>query len=100
LFKLTFTACLRTTNGLLGHTPYSATPFSFKMFHTRSGVIGMSMWRTPKCDSASTTAFTMAGGAPTVADSPTPFAPKGWWGQGVTVLSVSHLGVSMAVGTR
>ena len=33
---------------------------------------------------------TMASGAPTVADSPTPLAPKGWWGEGVTVLSVSQ----------
>ena len=32
---------------------------------------------TPRCASASTTAFAIAGGAPTVADSPTPFAPNG-----------------------
>jgi hypothetical protein len=25
------------------------------------------------------------GGEPTVADSPTPLAPIGWWGEGVTV---------------
>ena len=56
---------------------YSATPFSLRIVHTFSGVIGMSMWRTPRCASASTTALAIAGGAPTVADSPTPFAPNG-----------------------
>src|SRR5262249_58663249 len=79
---------------------YSATPLSFRIRQTFSGVTGMSMCFTPRCESASTTAFTMAAGAPTVADSPTPFAPNGWCGEGVTVLSVSHLGVSIAVGTR
>jgi hypothetical protein len=29
--------------------------------------------------------FTMAAGDPTVADSPIPFAPIGWCGDGVTV---------------
>jgi hypothetical protein len=27
---------------------YKAAPFSLRMFHTFSGVIGMSMWRTPR----------------------------------------------------
>ena len=58
------------------------------------------MFRTPRCHSASTTAFAIAGGAPTVADSPTPFAPIGWCGDGVTVLSTSQAGVSTAVGRR
>src|SRR6185295_15313056 len=79
---------------------YSATPFSRRMFHTFSGVIGMSMCVTPRCASASTTALAIAGGAPTVADSPTPLAPNGWCGDGVTVLSVSQFGVSTAVGSR
>ena len=35
--------------------------------------------------SASMTAFTIAGGEPTFGDSPTPLAPSGWCGQGVTV---------------
>ena len=56
---------------------YSATPFSFRISHTRSGRIGISTCVTPRWDSASTTAFAIAGGAPTVADSPTPFAPSG-----------------------
>ena len=53
--------------------------------HTRAGVHGMSMCVTPKGASASTTALTTAGGEPTVADSPMPFAPIGWCGDGVTV---------------
>ena len=40
---------------------------------------------TPRGESASTTAFAIAAGAPTVGDSPTPFAPIGWWGEGVVV---------------
>ena len=54
---------------------------------------------TPRWRSASTTAFAIAGGAPTVADSPTPYAPNGWCGDGVTVLSVSQFGDSSEVGT-
>ena len=53
--------------------------------HTRAGVQGMSMCVTPNGASASTTALTTAGGEPTVADSPMPFAPIGWCGDGVTV---------------
>src|SRR3954453_11219769 len=68
--------------------------------HTRAGVTGMSMLRTPRCASASMTALTYAAGDPTVADSPTPFAPMGWCGDGVTVSSSSNFGVSQAVGTR
>ena len=58
------------------------------------------MLRTPAWASASTTAFTYAAGEPTVADSPTPLAPIGWCGDGVTVSSSSNVGVSHAVGRR
>jgi hypothetical protein len=44
---------------------YFAAPFSRRRFHTFSGVIGMSMYRTPRCDSA----LTITGGAPTVAET-------------------------------
>ena len=44
---------------------------------TREGVNGMSACLIPKGLSASTTALTMAGGEPTVADSPIPLAPIG-----------------------
>ena len=68
---------------------------------TRAGVQGMSTCVTP-CDScsASITALTMAGGDPTFGDSPTPFAPSGWCGQGVTVSPSSKSGHSSAVGIR
>ena len=62
--------------------------------HTREGVHGMSMCLTP---SASQIALTIAGGEPTVADSPIPLAPIGWCGDGVTVKPVSQSGTSTAV---
>src|SRR5215831_17514588 len=68
--------------------------------HTWAGVSGMSACRTPYGRSASMTALTTAGGDPTVADSPTPFAPIGWWGHGVTVSPSSHDGHSTDVGSR
>ena len=54
--------------------------------HTRSGVHGMSMWRTPRWLSASTTAFCTAGVEPMVPDSPMPLAPSGLsWAGGLGV---------------
>ncbi len=57
--------------------------------HTRSGVRGMSMWRTPRWATASTTAFCTAGVDPIVPDSPIPLAPRGLRGVGVSVWAVS-----------
>ena len=68
--------------------------------HTRLGVHGISTCRTPYGASASTIALTTVGGEPTVADSPMPFAPIGWCGDGVTVCPVSQSGTSIAVGSR
>src|SRR5206468_7923503 len=79
---------------------HSARPASTSACQTLSEVTGMSMLRTPAWASASTTALTYAAGEPTVADSPTPFAPSGWWGDGVTVSPSSNSGVSQAVGKR
>ena len=45
--------------------------------HTRSGVHGISMWRTPRWLTASITAFCTAGIEPIVPDSPIPLAPTG-----------------------
>jgi hypothetical protein len=56
--------------------------------HTRSGVAGMSRCRTPRCASASTTAFWTAGIEPIVPASPIPFAPSGFLGVGVSVCEV------------
>ncbi len=50
---------------------------------TFSGVSGMSRWVTPKGESASTTAFTIAGGIPIVPASPIPLAPRGLRGEDV-----------------
>src|SRR5438067_1151096 len=52
-------------------------PFSLRMFHTFSGVMGISICRMPTWARASTTALTIACGDPTVGDSATPFAPIG-----------------------
>src|SRR5512136_1839900 len=68
--------------------------------HTWAGVSGMSACRTPYGRSASMTALTTAGGDPTVADSPTPLAPMGWCGDGVTVAPSSQDGHSSEVGSR
>src|SRR5262249_10008707 len=57
-----------------------------------SGLSGMSTWRTPNGSSASITALTMAGVAPIVPASPTPFTPNGFTGLGVSVRSVSKRG--------
>ena len=77
-----------------------ASPTSTSACHTFAGVTGISRLRTPAWASASTTALTYAAGEPTVADSPTPLAPNGWCGDGVTVSSISNFGVSQAVGSR
>src|SRR4029079_1727265 len=66
--------------------------------HTRSAVQGMSMWRTPRCDTASTIALCTAGVDPRVADSPMPLAPSGLCGLGVSVLNTSYDGSSAAEG--
>src|SRR4029453_12261202 len=79
---------------------HSASPVSFSAAQTLSAVSGMSMFRTPACASASMTALTNAAGEPTVADSPTPFAPMGWGGDGVTVSPSSNDGVLHDVGSR
>src|SRR5712691_2445734 len=79
---------------------YSATPLDRSAAPTLSEVTGMSMLVMPYGDRASITALTNAAGDPTVADSPTPLAPSGWCGEGVTVWPISNLGVSHAVGMR
>jgi hypothetical protein len=58
----------------------------------------MFRWRTPRCASASTTAFCTAGIEPIVPASPIPFAPSGFIGVGVSVDAASKLGSSAALG--
>ena len=56
---------------------------------------------TPRCDTASITAFTTAGGAAIVPASPMPFTPSGFVVDGVFWLSSETIvGISTAVGTR
>ena len=57
---------------------------------TASGVSGMSMCRTPRWESASTTALCTAGVDPIVPDSPMPFAPMGLRRVGVSVFDASN----------
>src|SRR5262249_39185439 len=61
------------------------------MRQTFSAVIGISTSLTPRCASASTTALTTAGVEPIVPASPTPLAPIGLTGEGVSVWSSSNV---------
>ena len=65
---------------------------------TRSGRSGIARSRMPSGASASTTALTIAAGAPTEPASPAPLAPSGLTGVGVTVRSSSKDGRSSAFG--
>src|SRR5205823_3778416 len=65
---------------------------------TRSGVIGRSMSVMPRCDSASITAFTTAGGDAIVPVSPTPFTPSSFVVEGVSIRPSSMAGISDAAG--
>lgn len=64
----------------------------------RSGVSGMSMWRTPKGRRASTAALTTAARAPTVPASPAPLTPRGFIAVGTSLLSIAKDGMSLARG--
>src|SRR5439155_9016505 len=68
-------------------------------FQTFSGETGRWMSVTPKCESASTTAFTIAGGEAMVPVSPTPFTPSSLVLDGVTVCPIVIEGTSDAAGT-
>src|SRR4051794_20970990 len=66
--------------------------------HTRSDVVGMSMCRTPRWATASTTAFCTAGVAPMVPASPMPLTPSGFSGLRVAMSTSSKSGSSAALG--
>src|ERR1700704_6164831 len=68
-------------------------------FQIVSGLIGISRCFTPNGASASTIAPTIAGVAPIVPASPTPFTPSGFTGEGVSVRSSSNQGSCDALGT-
>ena len=65
---------------------------------TRWGLTGMSMWRTPRWETASITAFWTAGPAPMVPPSPMPLAPSGFRSVAVSSATVMNAGSSAALG--
>src|SRR5262249_15113481 len=77
-----------------------AAPRAWSCCHTRNAVCGIVICVTPRCAKASTTAAVNVGIDPTCGDSARPWAPSGWWGDGVTVKSVSQCGASTAVGRK
>src|SRR6185503_582500 len=73
----------------------SPAPFaSWIACHTRIGVYGRLMKSTPSGRRASITALPIAGVAPIVPASPTPLTPSVLTGDGVSVRSVSNVGIS------
>ena len=67
--------------------------------HTRAGVAGISMWRTPtRRASASMIAFITAGGAPTAPASPAPLTPSGLALVGTLWVEKANYGTSPARG--
>src|SRR4029077_13460025 len=64
----------------------------------RSGVAGISTWRTPRCESASTSALATAGMAPTQPASPAPLTPSGFVLVGTGLLLTSTALMSVARG--
>src|SRR5215472_14441010 len=73
--------------------------FGASSFQIFSGVSGMSTCFTPSGESASTTEFTTAGEQPIVPASPTPFTPRGFTGEGVSVWLDSIQGIICALGS-
>jgi len=82
-------------DGQTGHSDAA----SLAARQTRSSVTGMSTCSTPSGESVSTTALTTVGGATMAPPSPTPFAPVGLWGDGVTVSSTSSGGIWVVLGS-
>jgi undecaprenyl-diphosphatase len=68
--------------------------------HTRSGVSGSDRTTAPKGDSASSTALATAAGPGMDPPSPTPLAPSGVNGEGVSSRPTSISGTSSAVGFK
>ena len=66
--------------------------------HTFCGVSGISILVMPSGASASNTALTIAGGAAIQPASPTPLAPSGLEGEGVSMVSVTNAGTCSAEG--
>src|SRR3982074_3639916 len=69
-----------------------------KISHIFSGLSGISISLIPSGASASSTALTLAGGSPMQPASPTPFAPSGLKGEGVSMRSVINSGTCVEIG--
>src|SRR6056300_2863 len=85
LTKLTFIPFFLIQKDSCTTVLFSEIIFNFYYFlcacmasQTFAGVMGMSKCSIPSGDNASIIAFAIAGGAPTVGDSATPLAPRGW----------------------
>src|SRR5262245_9828516 len=81
-------------------TPHPCSPSLSAAIQVRQWSCGIGMWVAPRNLKASLTALAKHGTPPTFGLSPTPLAPIGWCGDGVVVQSVSHFGVSTAVGMK
>src|SRR5262245_51586022 len=79
---------------------YACRPNLSAAIQVRQWSCGIGMWVEPRNLKASFTALAKHGTPPTLGLSPTPLAPMGWCGDGVVVQSVSHFGVSTAVGRK
>src|SRR2546421_11072223 len=64
-----------------------------------SGLSGISKVFMSSGESASSTALTIAGGPPIQPASPTPFAPSGLLGEGVSTRAVTKSGTCAAIGS-
>src|SRR5215475_1736682 len=74
-------------------------PFAWLIVrHKRSGVAGISTWRMPRWESASTSALATAGMAPTQPASPAPLTPSGLVLVGTGLLFTSTALMSVARG--
>src|ERR1051326_992575 len=82
--------------GSSGHQALRAAAWITRQ--TRSGVAGMSIWRMPNSESASTSAFMTDGRAPAQPASPQPFAPSGFVVAGTQWKSCMNSGASSARG--
>jgi hypothetical protein len=85
---------------LLRSSPPLAGASVLMRLQIRFGVVGMSMWLTPYCESASTTALVTAAGEPIVPTSPHPFTPIGVCALGVLCVDTVILGKSSALGMQ
>src|SRR3989442_5827309 len=93
-----FISALKTGGGVGSgslNVPLRADWINVQIF---SGLSGMSMLVIPSGARASRTALTMVGGAAIGPASPTPFAPSGLMGEGVSTRAVTKSGTCWAFG--